>query len=111
MQPTSEHRRVCFWNLNEISVRIDSQLFVISNQQAFTCLYLTTETLEKSEMCSKCGVVLVFLMLTYFTTFSSVSIVDFEQVNAYCISFVDDRLSIFVKNAFYFCKKRSLTLR
>ena len=37
-------------------------------------------------------------MLTYFNPFTSVSVVDFEQVNAYWISFVDDRPSIFVKN-------------
>ena len=49
---------------NEIFVRVDSQLFVISNQQTCTYLYLTIETLVKSVKYVQSGVVLVFLMLT-----------------------------------------------
>ena len=55
----------------------------------FTCPNSTIET-EKREICSKLanntGVVLLFLLLTlnalfYFTLFSTVSFVDFEQVD------------------------------
>ena len=45
-------------------------------------------------------VVLVFLLLTYFTPFSCVSIVDFEQVNVSWVEY--DQVNYFCSNFSYF---------
>ena len=47
-----------------------------------TCSKLTIETLEQSEICSKLTIKTSERRQTYFTPCSSVSIVDFKQVNA-----------------------------
>ena len=59
------------------------RILLYLSQPAITCSKLTIETLEQGVKYTN-GVVLVSLLLTLniFHTFSSVSIVNFEQVNA-----------------------------
>ena len=92
------------WNENEVQILPKLGKFryhSTCSRQTFTCLKPTVETLAKVwKKCHwRCSSVII-VNWTYFTLLSSVSMVDFEQVDVCCETILSVALKVYRKCSF-----------